>query len=349
MGPLEEKIRLRILSPQTYLGRQCIRTLFVLSLLLPHSAAGQACIGDCNSDQSVTVDEILVGVNIALGMRQLSECAPFDSDSSGTVTVDELIAALNVALTGCVATEPTSTPTPTPTPTATSIPPSTSTPTRTATATRPPSLGPMLTYVGVTTMAGIAMQPRATNDEGLPVYQRPVGAGFLVVVEARSGTSGAVLGQCNSSYDAFSPALVPDIQILADRPLGEGNPAVCDGPPTSPTGFNCGDRPPNLTPYGGIPAIDPPDFDAGTRAVADALNDFGCRMQFTGASTDACTKTESGNPRFVDTRSTGQFCSAAFVSAGDMLFHRGDTILSVRWRDQNGNVSDVRRIVVRVP
>lgn len=330
--------------PQTMNSTQpALLALLLASLLAPPLAHAQACVGDCNEDRSVTVDEVLVGVNIALGIRDLSECGAFDSDGSGGVTVDELIAALNVALTGCSDGEPTPTPTQSPMPTATQIP------TRTATATRPPSAGPIITYFGVTTMDGVAMQPTETTEDGLLVFRRPVGAGFLVVVEARSGNSGGVLGQCNSSYDEFSPALIPDIQILANRALGQGNPAVCDGPATPPTGFNCGDRPPNLTPFGGIPAIDPPDFDAGTRAVADALNDFGCRMQFTGSSPEACTKSTSGNNRFVNTRSTGQFCSAGTVSAGDMLFHRGDTILTARWRDQNGNVSDPVRIVVRIP
>jgi hypothetical protein len=62
-----------------------------------------ACVGDCGADGSVTVDELITGVNIALGNAGLEQCAAFDSSGDGTVTVDELIAAVNVALGGCPA------------------------------------------------------------------------------------------------------------------------------------------------------------------------------------------------------------------------------------------------------
>jgi hypothetical protein len=63
----------------------------------------EACIGDCNGDGPVTVDEILNGVNIALGNQPLLACAAFDADRNGQVTVDELLAAVNAALNGCAA------------------------------------------------------------------------------------------------------------------------------------------------------------------------------------------------------------------------------------------------------
>jgi pseudomonalisin len=59
------------------------------------------CSGDCNGDGKVTVDEILRGVNIALGTELLSACGSFDSNGDGRVTVDELIAATAHALNGC--------------------------------------------------------------------------------------------------------------------------------------------------------------------------------------------------------------------------------------------------------
>jgi hypothetical protein len=62
---------------------------------------GAACAGDCNSDGAVTVDELITGVNIALGGTPLEQCASLDSDGHGAVTVDELVRAVNNALTGC--------------------------------------------------------------------------------------------------------------------------------------------------------------------------------------------------------------------------------------------------------
>jgi hypothetical protein len=49
----------------------------------------------------VTIDEILRGVNIALGSAGLQDCAASDRDGNGEVTVDELLGAVNAALTGC--------------------------------------------------------------------------------------------------------------------------------------------------------------------------------------------------------------------------------------------------------
>jgi hypothetical protein len=62
-----------------------------------------ACSGDCNGDGSVTVDEIIRGVNIALGNSELSTCPSFDGNGNGAVTIDELIQGVNAALTGCPA------------------------------------------------------------------------------------------------------------------------------------------------------------------------------------------------------------------------------------------------------
>lgn len=60
-----------------------------------------ACSGDCNEDGTVTVDEIITGVQIALGDSAVGQCIAFDANDDGLVTVDELIAAVNHALSGC--------------------------------------------------------------------------------------------------------------------------------------------------------------------------------------------------------------------------------------------------------
>ena len=73
--------------------------------------AATGCVGDCNGDGEVTVDELLVGVNIALGTQPTDSCPAFEA----TVTIDVLIAAVNNALNDC----PTGAATPTPLPTAT--------------------------------------------------------------------------------------------------------------------------------------------------------------------------------------------------------------------------------------
>ncbi|MCK6554429.1 ethylbenzene dehydrogenase-related protein [Candidatus Binatia bacterium] len=71
----------------------------------PGVAAAQdgVCVGNCNGDAEVTIDEIIIGVNIALGSAQLSECPIFDSVVDGQVTVDEIILAVTYAQNGCPA------------------------------------------------------------------------------------------------------------------------------------------------------------------------------------------------------------------------------------------------------
>lgn len=59
------------------------------------------CIGDCNGDGMVAINELILGVNIALGTTPLSSCPPFDANGDGMVGINELIAAVNSALNGC--------------------------------------------------------------------------------------------------------------------------------------------------------------------------------------------------------------------------------------------------------
>jgi len=79
--------------------------LLVCGALLLHAAAAraeaQSCLGDCDANLAVTVDELVKGVNIALGTMELGQCGAFDRDQSGTVSVDELVAAVRGALEGC--------------------------------------------------------------------------------------------------------------------------------------------------------------------------------------------------------------------------------------------------------
>lgn len=59
------------------------------------------CRGDCGGDGAVTVDEIVLLVNIALELLALEHCPVGDHNGDQRITVDEIIAAVNVALNGC--------------------------------------------------------------------------------------------------------------------------------------------------------------------------------------------------------------------------------------------------------
>ena len=74
--------------------------LMVACFLRPAAASG-VCAGDCGGDGEVTVNELIVGVNIVLGTAALPQCMSFDANTDGAVTVNELIGAVNHALNGC--------------------------------------------------------------------------------------------------------------------------------------------------------------------------------------------------------------------------------------------------------
>jgi hypothetical protein len=61
------------------------------------------CVGDCSGDRTVTVDEILTMVNIALGNLPATECLTGDANGDHQITVDEILQAVNNALNGCPA------------------------------------------------------------------------------------------------------------------------------------------------------------------------------------------------------------------------------------------------------
>jgi len=72
-----------------------------------------ACVGDCDDDGVVTIDEVVRGIALGLGHASAAACALVDRNGDGQVTVDELTAAVTNALMGCPAA---STPVPTRTP-----------------------------------------------------------------------------------------------------------------------------------------------------------------------------------------------------------------------------------------
>ena len=59
------------------------------------------CVGDCDGSLTVSINELILAVNISNGSTPLSACPAADRNQSGTVTIDELIAAVNSALNEC--------------------------------------------------------------------------------------------------------------------------------------------------------------------------------------------------------------------------------------------------------
>lgn len=237
-----------------------------------------------------------------------------------------------------VAAAPTDTPEVTAVPT---VPPRTPTPVAAAPlATRPiksedsdaakkagKQVGPAITHFGLARADGSKLEPKDKKD-GNDVYINNIGSGFIVVVEAKPGISNLEVGRRVTAYDKDDHTSRPDLEIQSDKDLGDGSKVVCDK------------RRPGI---GGVPGINPPSF-AETRAVADALNDMSCRFETFIESASACTVTKNGDFAFLSKDSKVQFC---MIVAKAWNFPIGDTTLSVRMRDKEGNPGPVKKIIIR--
>jgi outer membrane protein assembly factor BamB len=81
-----------------------------------HAIADDAvtsCVGDCDGDQRITINELLTMVNITLGNLDIATCQAGDANGDLQITIDEILTAVNNLLDGCPA--PITTPTPSPT------------------------------------------------------------------------------------------------------------------------------------------------------------------------------------------------------------------------------------------
>jgi alpha-L-fucosidase len=84
--------------------------LLLLSCCIPAPALGETCvaqcIADCDDGGTVTIDELLRAVTIALGSASIAACSTADRDGDGRIGADELVAGVGVALRGCTIPAP---------------------------------------------------------------------------------------------------------------------------------------------------------------------------------------------------------------------------------------------------
>lgn len=97
-------------------------TVAIVLLASQAPAQPQVCVGDCDSDAQVTVNEIITMVNVALGSAAANDCSAGDVNHDGAITVNEIIIAVNNALDGCPGATATPTPSTTPSPSLTPTP-----------------------------------------------------------------------------------------------------------------------------------------------------------------------------------------------------------------------------------
>ncbi len=65
------------------------------------TAPATTCASDCDGNGTVSINELITVVNIALGNRPLATCAAGDINGDGVVAINELITAVGSALRGC--------------------------------------------------------------------------------------------------------------------------------------------------------------------------------------------------------------------------------------------------------
>lgn len=197
-------------------------------------------------------------------------------------------------------------------------------------AKRGEGAGPEITYLGVARADGFKIEPKSVDKDGTPVFDSAIGSGFMIVVEAKPGASGEDVGRRTFAHVANDPSVRPDLEIEADRDLGDGSPAVCDR------------RRPQI---GGVPGVKPPSF-AETQRISDALNDFACRFETFIESESSCTVDAGGDYAFIKKDTTTQFCMIVARAYG---FPVGETVVTVRLRDTAGNPGPAKRMRIRRP
>jgi hypothetical protein len=170
-----------------FVGKAAGVFLSALVLAGGEPARGQTCVGDCDADGKVLVSELILGVEIALGVLPGSRCEAFDPDDSGAVAVDELVFGVRDALGPCALA--TQTPTPSRTPT-------------------PPSGGGLA-------RAGVEFRINRDNDqsEECPAVARTAEGGFVVAWERNLEIGEIPLGVVARRFDASGMPATGEVDV----------------------------------------------------------------------------------------------------------------------------------------
>jgi RHS repeat-associated protein len=187
----------RVKSASTTLAGWALGLLLAAVLLgVARQAAAQACVGDCNGNREVPINEIIRAVNIALGNAPLEQCPAIDRNANREVTIDELIGAVRAALNGCPPA-PSSTATPpatatAPRPTLTVAPPTATVPQPTATPIATTPTGGMVTPTGTLPAVTTLLESSPANGEGGVAVSRETIVRFSGALDPATVTEEAI-------------------------------------------------------------------------------------------------------------------------------------------------------------
>jgi hypothetical protein len=218
----------------------CRQLALCLALLAPLRASA-ACVGDCDGGGSVAVNELITGVNIALGRLELARCPAFETNDDGRVTIGELIAAVNAALssTGPAGAPEECVASPIATVTATALPPGTPTATLVAVSPTPTAPSGAAMLLGPTSYQSFADSPFSSpsfsyfhredfednnpgtlpNTPGIGFAQSAAGIGRVITgfsgVDSVDADDGAIDGSGASGTKSFYVGYSPGAQTTA--------------------------------------------------------------------------------------------------------------------------------------
>jgi hypothetical protein len=154
------------------------------------------CIGDCDDDYEVNVNELVAMVDVALGKTEVSTCRLGDVNGDGEIGVDEILEAVNNTLYGC----------------GENLSPSPPTATRTAMPT------PMLPHGHTCCECGNAGCEDFAWVEVEPVC--PLGCQIVMDAECEA--------PCHGGPQSGSATCVPLTPCNADDDCDDGNPCTAD-------------------------------------------------------------------------------------------------------------------------
>jgi hypothetical protein len=67
----------------------------------PTPTVASTCPGDCNGDRVVSVNELVLGVDIALDLAPLADCPALDANDDGEAGIEDVVGAVGSAVDGC--------------------------------------------------------------------------------------------------------------------------------------------------------------------------------------------------------------------------------------------------------
>ncbi len=228
-------------------------TFAALTGLAAAAPVPDQCVGDCAGDGAVTIDDLITGVNIALGLADVSTCEAF-ADGEGVVTIAQLIQGVNNALAGCPP------PVDTPTVTHTATVPPTGTPTGTVAAT---ATATIVTTVSATPTSSPTALPTGTAQGTITATPTAVPTGTTQATITPTAT-GVPTGTATAVVTA-TPTGLPTGTATATGAPGTPTPAMGETPTAAdsptPTGT------PTASPMPTATAIPPGEQLAGRAAL----------------------------------------------------------------------------------